>query len=88
MSTPRDLALYPAEFMELAGKFQSGTRRHEISCKTAHDAARTRLQLYGFRKALDAAGLRSEYSQFFAVRFYHRKRKLILLHADEHEPNN
>jgi hypothetical protein len=83
MSRPRDLALYPSRYLEIASLFQSGTRRMILVQKNEKAAIKLRLDLYGFRKTLERSGQRSDYSQFFAVRMFVRGRKLTLIHADE-----
>lgn len=86
LSRPRDIALYPSRYLAIATRFQEGKRRVEFKESTANAAARLRLDLYSFRKALERSGMRSDYSQFFAVRMFVRGRKLILVHADEPTP--
>lgn len=81
-----DIGNYPRVFMELADAFEAGKREHVIECEDRHDLLSTRLDMYGFIRALRRDGGIDTHPNFVRVRLYASKEapwRLTVKHVDD-----
>lgn len=68
MPQPRDVSRYPAEFLELAQKFQASPLAIAITCTSNKAAMRMRFKLYGFKDAIRSQeGMKEMFTAFLAT---------------------
>ena len=88
MSKSRRVAAYPSSYMEIAREFEGGLRAKVVRCDSMAEATRLRLDLYGFRRAIEAEGLAFDYPNFLATRFYVEGKRVRIAHVDSTGPRS
>lgn len=86
MSKSRRLTVYPSSYLEIAREFEGGARSKMVPCASVAEATRLRLDLYGFRRAIEAEGMAGDYPMFLATRLFVEGRKVRIVHVDSTGP--
>lgn len=85
MAQSRRITSYPEWMLALAGEFEdSKGARRILSYPDAKQAARARQHLYGFRNALERAGMFPMYPHFQAIHLVIHGSDLHILHANDY----
>ena len=88
MTRPTRIASYPVRYFDIAQRFENGEKVVSVPCATVQERRALRLDLYAFRRAMEANGMAADYPNFitFRVKMPKESTELVLYHADEWMP--
>lgn len=87
MSVPTRVTSYPTWMLRMADEFETGTRVKVLNLPDRKTAEKYRRNIYGFRNALERAGMFPMYPNFQTIRLAIRGNDLHIMLADELLPN-